>query len=307
MKDLLVLLALLGLLCALWFAHRAHIRTVSSLAALAARNVMFDLLPQAVVLLDQQRRVLDCNGMAQAMAFSLQVYKNQPFELALTAWLDLNDGGMIETEHERFLLAFRDGRKRCYQIVEQPMAMGDAGYGRVIIIHDVSAMHHMLEAVREEANHDPLTGLPNRRAFEARGGELMLSLMWPFTVVLADLDLLKHINDTWGHAVGDEALCRVAALLEKRVPPSAMAARIGGDEFAVLLPTTTAQQAHTWANEIREAIKKEPLSAGHSIALSIGFAEVTGPEQSLQGALAQADQQLYAQKAENHKPAALRA
>ena len=103
-----------------------------------------------------------------------------------------------------------------------------------------------LEELRTLAQEDPLTGLPNRRAF-MRDLESELERTRrhgrPLALVLCDVDDLKHINDTHGHPGGDRALCAVARTLRDALRAGDTAFRIGGDEFAVLLPETTAEQA----------------------------------------------------------------
>ena len=103
-----------------------------------------------------------------------------------------------------------------------------------------------LEELRALAQEDPLTGLPNRRAF-MRDFESELERTRrhgrPLALVLCDVDDLKHINDTHGHPGGDRALCAVGRNLRDALRAGDTAFRIGGDEFAVLMPETTAEQA----------------------------------------------------------------
>ena len=130
-----------------------------------------------------------------------------------------------------------------------------------------------LEELRALAQEDPLTGLPNRRAF-MRDLESELERTRrhgrPLALVLVRRDDLKHINDTQGHPGGDRALCAVGPALRDALRAGDTAFRIGGDEFAVLLPETTAEQAAIVAARVAAgAARREPgprLSCGIAAA-----------------------------------------
>jgi diguanylate cyclase (GGDEF)-like protein len=130
------------------------------------------------------------------------------------------------------------------------------------------------EAARREheALHDSLTGLPNRRLFHERGPKLLqLGTPQPgAAVMLLDLDLFKAVNDTFGHASGDAVLVEVAQRLRELMPPSALLARFGGDEFAILLPGVESREsAVAFAAEIRETLAKPHLINGVAVYLDV--------------------------------------
>ena len=152
---------------------------------------------------------------------------------------------------------------------------------------------------------DPLTGAPNRRALHQRldqewtravrfGDELAL--------LMVDLDNFKTINDTWGHAAGDEVLQSVAAALLRNVRRVDLVARYGGEEFCVLLPRATHAEALDVAEKLRRAVAQTPLPAQASsggparLTISLGVASY-GPEvPDVQRLLELADEALYAAK-----------
>jgi len=137
------------------------------------------------------------------------------------------------------------------------------------------------EQLRHQAYHDALTGLPNRTLFAARVAEAVESAEHDDTsraVLFLDLDGFKFVNDSWGHAVGDEMLAKVAERLRSVTRPGDTPARLGGDEFGLLLANTSAADAEQVAQRIRDALAETFWLSGRetSVHASIGIA-LTGP------------------------------
>ncbi len=158
------------------------------------------------------------------------------------------------------------------------------------------------EEVRRQATTDELTGLVNRRRFmEALAAEYERARLFdtPFSVVLADLDDFKRINDEYGHYAGDVALRSFGRMLGEHVRDFDVAARVGGEEFAILLPQTRSAAAAAVADRIRTALARAqiPVSDRDSVRLtaSFGVAE-SGPERTTDELLRRADDALYAAK-----------
>ncbi len=156
------------------------------------------------------------------------------------------------------------------------------GAGEVIAIstidRDITERRRFEERLRQLAEKDPLTGLPNRRAFEeklaarvadarSRGGI--------GAVLLLDLDAFKYVNDAFGHAAGDDLLRSVARVLKARIRRDDVLARLGGDEFAILVPSADQAAASVVGNSVLNAIRDHvvPISARPiSVTVSIGIA-----------------------------------
>lgn len=149
---------------------------------------------------------------------------------------------------------------------------------------------------------DALTQLANRRSLVPvleREHSLFLRTRKAYSLLVLDLDHFKHINDTHGHAVGDEVLRHVAATLQGCLRVSDMAARVGGEEFTVLLPGSEATQAAEVAERIRLQIMNAPVPVGAlrvSVTISIGVATATPADALSRDVLARADQALYRAK-----------
>ncbi len=153
-------------------------------------------------------------------------------------------------------------------------------------------------ALREERNHDSLTNLLNRRAFQ-EAAELRLAdpHMAPISVLIGDIDHFKRINDSWGHDCGDRVLQAVAQTLQQHVRNDDLVCRFGGVEFVLLLMRTTPQEAERVAQRIRAQLSADGyvLAAGQRVTISFGIAPVAA-NTALTDALTRADGLLYAAK-----------
>ncbi len=164
-----------------------------------------------------------------------------------------------------------------------------------------------LLAFQELAYTDPLTGLGNRRRFDER-----IKQEWSrwqrygasFSVVMIDLNGFKQINDTWGHAIGDSALCTLASYLVGAAREVDFVCRLGGDEFALLLPHTTSEGGQALIDRIGHTLRTEPLrlAEGQELCLEAGFGIATTTSDTANAAelIEQADAAMYHSKRSSH-------
>jgi diguanylate cyclase (GGDEF)-like protein len=180
--------------------------------------------------------------------------------------------------------------------------------GQVMRLLELRSKHRELQQATAElqrmATTDPLTGLSNRRALNLRLQACLQSWQrykYVFSVVLVDLDHFKAVNDRHGHAAGDEVLVHTARVIQTRIRVGDTAARLGGEEFCVLLPNTPLAGARHWAEQCR--LQLQALQVAHEgkvlqVTASLGVCEVGALERpGLENMLKAADDALYAAKA----------
>jgi two-component system, cell cycle response regulator len=165
---------------------------------------------------------------------------------------------------------------------------------------NVESAYH--EEIQRLMRFDGLTGIHNRSHFE----ETFHNLVWrarfdpsPTSLILFDLDHFKSINDTFGHTAGDAVLRQVSAVVSQQVPPGQLFARVGGEEFAVLLSGLDLQAACAIAEQIRRAVEATPFSFDGNripVTISAGVADRQPTDQAPQQLYERADSRLYAAK-----------
>ncbi len=169
-------------------------------------------------------------------------------------------------------------------------------------VKDFTEQHRLAEALKHQANHDHLTGLVNRREFERRFQRLLESARTTSSehaVCFVDLDQFKIVNDTCGHAAGDDLLRRIATMLARWVRGRDTLARLGGDEFGLLLEHCSAQFARSVGEKLRAEIEELRFQTGgrtFRVSASVGIAPITCDSESVTEVMANVDAACFAAK-----------
>ena len=163
----------------------------------------------------------------------------------------------------------------------------------------LAALNGSLERERRRAREDALTGVPNRRAFiDLARNEIERSGRHhhPLSLAYVDCDNFKDVNDRFGHGTGDQVLKLVAMTLSERLRKSDVIARIGGDEFVILLPQTSPSAAVEVIQSLQAALAERMRAHGWSVTVSVGACTFLTPPETLEYALKVSDDLLYVAK-----------
>jgi diguanylate cyclase (GGDEF)-like protein len=202
-----------------------------------------------------------------------------------------------EVQQTEWLMRCRDGSLRSVQFLFR--FVGDHF---VMVLWDMTERRQLEAELRRMAETDPLTGLANRRAFfekseAAFAGARAVGLA--LSVLVIDIDHFKAINDRYGHAAGDTVIEKVAEACAAMLRPSDVLARIGGEEFAVLLSARGEDEAAAVAGRLLGAVTRRPITVGGrevAVTVSIGVATRRPSDAGFAAMLARADAALYVAK-----------
>ncbi|GEA16276.1 hypothetical protein E308F_25200 [Moorella sp. E308F] len=282
---------------------------------------IIDCLPDATLAVDRQGRVLVWNRAMEEMtgvkkeeilgkseyAYAVPFFgKQRPIFVNIL----LGNGKDWEQEYEKI-------ERKGHILVGEgfaPFACGGRGLhfwtlvapiyddkgnllGAVQCIRDIGERKRMEEELKRWSTRDALTGLYNRTFFEEELRRMEKSRSYPISLVLCDLDGLKIVNDMLGHEQGDELLRRAAKVIASCLRESEVVARVGGDEFAIILPQTGRKTAEEVARRIIEAAERD--SARHPdlpLSISVGAATAEDASRPLREVYKEADDAMYMNK-----------
>ncbi|ELP6119433.1 TPA: GGDEF domain-containing protein [Vibrio vulnificus] len=183
--------------------------------------------------------------------------------------------------------------------------LGDDSYGEPVAVwtaKEITMQHEFEQKLKELSQIDCLTGVLNRRYFEEKYRihlDQGSSSEFGSALIMLDLDWFKVINDTMGHACGDEVLKHAARILTEETKSIGIVGRVGGEEFAILIKDTTPKEAMLVAEKIRIRIEGEPFSRGLQpikLTVSIGVTMIDDGEEELSVGMHRADMALYNSK-----------
>ncbi len=269
-----------------------------------APDMYLSVDPQTKLVLRCNQTVVQITGFAKDEIIDhpiFELYHPDCWEQARQAMHTLTSIGFVHDVELQ--VRCKDGRR--LDVSLNMSAVRDAS-GQIVQSRsswrDISARKRLEEQMQQQARTDVLTGICNRRYFiDLATSEVSraLRLSRPLTIVLIDLDHFKQINDTYGHAAGDQVLIWFVGVCQKHSRSIDIFARLGGDEFVLLLPETSDDQAYDVVERIRLRLNAQPIDLDGnliSVTISSGIASASNECDSLDALLICADQALYRAK-----------
>ncbi len=192
------------------------------------------------------------------------------------------------------LVKSRDGVLHTGLFTADYIEIGDT-HCCLISMTDISKRKENEERVKYLSFHDSLTGAYNRAFFEEELQRLDTDRNLPISIIMADLNGLKLINDTFGHQTGDELLKASVQILQKLTRQEDIVARVGGDEFVILLPRTSEKQAQDMTSRIIEECRTTELN-GIKVSISLGVACKEDPDTDINKIRSLSDERMYSKK-----------
>lgn len=266
-----------------WFAFDMHRDSFVRQLAYQAPYAVMQGIAGWIVINSRQRQPLDIGLLAVFVLSALQ-FLSKPVVAQMTGGPGGSAAEYIGTTYALYS-----------QTLGAVLAIATGLLMLTVLVRD------MLVDVTERSETDALSGLFNRRGFEARVEPGLLAAQRggvSAALIACDLDRFKSVNDTWGHEVGDRVIRAFSTLVRSTAPQRAVAARIGGEEFAIFLPDANQQSALLYAEALRAAFAVQPISGvpeGTHFTASFGVAEISSGD-SHSDLRRRADGALYAAK-----------
>lgn len=264
---------------------------------LLVRREIFNYIEDCIFVLDNKNRVMDANEAAKDWMAAVGISADAPTFQEISGKMTAAGEGFEElnTDDVRIYLV-QTSEISVYQMRERKVFNGRGRQmGRFITLTDVTRYRMLIDRMEQTMGIDPLTGLSNRYRYEQRAGELDFLQDQCFSVVVGDVNELKYVNDTYGHTHGDRLLQACARVLIEVFGGWGQVFRIGGDEFAALLPGVEEEQANSLAEEVGRRIEQiTGLKTTPSMALGVGFR--SSDQLSFDEVFRMADLNMYAAK-----------
>lgn len=281
-----------------WGFFRARFLDVAPLA----HSAVFTGLADGVIVLDARDRVVDLNPAAARILNCSGSVVGQTVGAAFCEEAPVLVDVLAEPTHARELVVGPLGMQRHYEVrVSLLTRPGGDHAGRLLLLHDVTERAQTQAVLTHRAHHDDLTGLPNRAHFDLRLREVIEASRRDgtvFALLMIDLDGFKTVNDTLGHHAGDLLLRRLAERLRASLRDVDSCARMGGDEFAAIVPGAGESEASAVASRLLDAFAAPLTVEGRSVTMraSIGITISDGAYGDPATLLREVDDAMYAAK-----------
>jgi diguanylate cyclase (GGDEF)-like protein len=257
---------------------------------------IIEAMPDAVLRIVTDGTVIEYQPKKNSyLAFEAgtNVSDSLPADIVLS-FLNCMNSTLQDGENHQIDLMFRQGAEACYHVFN---FVKSAENEVTIFIRDITRRKVYEEQLKHLSSHDALTGLYNRTFYEAELDRLAISRRYPVSIIIIDLDGLKITNDSYGHAAGDNMICKAATILKNSFRADDLIARTGGDEFTVLLPEAGSEVLQASVKRIETSLDAaNKVEDGFFVKFSLGTA-IAESNDMLLDAVKAADMKMYLDKA----------
>ena len=270
--------------------------TKSANLLMASREHIYHSISSIIFVLDTDGVIIDCNQPAQALCGKIGVQSFGIPYLAFTdAWV-AKYHGTISPYESSIITIIEEGTEYHYRIIRNSVSDYGQDIGSLIMIQEITQIYMLFRYLEESALYDQLTGLFNRNAYMKALEEYKRPENLPIGIIIGDVNHLKMVNDTYGHLVGDDLLKAVSTVLAEAAPSRSVVARIGGDEFAIIIPNASEAECNEAMEKVNQSCVQINDAQYGTPGIALGMAMITHMEQDSKQVIKEADERMYQDK-----------
>lgn len=272
-------------------------------------QITFKSIGDGIITTDVNRNVLNINNVAEKLTgWTIEEAKGKSFSKVFNISNTITGEDVINPVEEvlrtdticelanHTVLTSKDGTQRHVADTAAPIKDANGNTtGVVIVFRDITEKKQYMDKIEHLSYHDYLTGLYNRAYFKKELDLMDREELLPISIIMGDVNGLKFMNDVYGHEAGDNLLKRIAQILKQVCPKESIIARWGGDEFTVILPKTTDDEAKKIYNEIMSTCQ-ESSSKQIILSISLGVSTKNNSDSDINDILRNAEDKMYTHK-----------
>ena len=261
-----------------------------------SREFVMGGLSTTILVLGVRKQILDWNRKDWGEGYPLPrpLYK-EPIDVYRKRIVE-NNNCRISQHNNDIITAMSNGKEIHFLMRTREARSRAKRFGYVLEISDITPVYSIMRYYEEIANFDQLTRLHNRNAYISYVQQIVTEENLPLLIFIGDVNGLKQVNDIHGHIHGDELLRAVANIILRAAPPDAFLARVGGDEYVVLVPHGTEDAAIEFVQNVIAMCSETHNEFYGSPSISWGYAIMDSTEQSYNDVFEQADAMMYVYK-----------
>ena len=286
----------IGSVVTVYFFYLALMVTGSANLVLTSRDYVWENLSSMILVLDKDQLILDFNNAAKLQARKLSMPTlMEPYPDFRERWIESGQGRVSKYNDDIITFTQAAGEIH-YRIRMHAINENTKTPGWLVEISEITEVYELLRYLEASSRYDYLTGLYNRNAFIDTAANFCTPEARPLLVVIGDANGLKKVNDEKGHLAGDKLLQTLAKILCQCAPAESFVARVGGDEFVLLIPRASLEYGKEFIRNVQESCLQEDTEVFGVPRIALGTALLKRPNQTLQEVIEEADWNMYIDK-----------
>ena len=273
-----------------------HPQSVDQLVS--SREIVFEKAVHPILVLDNNKRIVDCNAYAAKVGRSIGIEHMQDvdYDVFFQGWLTHSNAHIAEDTPSIFTIHEEEGDVH-YQVETNRIDSGtQKAQGIHVEIKNITPAMGLVHKLQAAAYFDDLTGLRNRNCFIRDSQEHDREAFLPLGVLVGDMNNLKYVNDTWGHIRGDMFLQMIADILNDCKPKDTVVYRVGGDEFIAITMRADTVEMDRFVADVRKRCLQVEEQEQQPLSIALGYLLKTDMSQSIQDVIHRADMDMYKDK-----------